>query len=149
MEINSQAPAYYTAQIVINAPIEIVWEILSDIPNWPMWNPDVETVAMREPLAPGATFKWKAGGSSLASQLLVVEAPTIIGWSGEAMSIRAKHVFRLVRDGNQTIVTTEESFEGLLASLLRKYMQGVLRTTLDKNLVSLKTACEEAHKGPR
>jgi len=149
MEINKQAPAYYQTSITIDVPIEIVWGIVSDIASWPSWNSDVENVDLHGPVTPGTSFKWKAGGATIQSRLVVVEAPYQIGWHGATMGIKAQHVFKLTQQGTQTVVTTEEAYEGLVSSILRKYLRKVLQTTLDKNLQSLKTVSEQRAGTPQ
>lgn len=142
MKINSNAPAYYKTQIIIDAPVEKVWAMLSNISSWPDWNTEVKSATLNGKLEPGTTFRWKSGGSTVTSKLLEVTAPNTIGWSGRTMSIAAHHVFVLAQTSNGTTVTTEECFEGLLTSLFRNYMQKTLQKSLDKNLADLKTACE-------
>jgi uncharacterized membrane protein len=40
MEINSDAPVITRDEIFIDAPIEKIWEIQTDVANWPSWQPD-------------------------------------------------------------------------------------------------------------
>lgn len=41
MKVDSQAPLLAKKEIVINAPIYNVWQIQTDIYNWPTWQPGV------------------------------------------------------------------------------------------------------------
>jgi hypothetical protein len=99
-------------------------------------------VRVEGPVQPGTVFRWKAGPSSLTSTLQVVDPPSEIAWTGTTMGIKAVHVFRFQdRDGG-TLARSEESWEGLLARLLKAYS----RRTLDKGirgvLEHLKTEAE-------
>jgi hypothetical protein len=123
------APVKGTAEIDIAAPPQAVWDVLTRFDNWPNWNPDVKSMAFEGPLAPGSTFRWKAGPGTILSTLDRVEPPRYISWHGKTLTIDAYHEWWLEpRDGG-THVRTEETFSGLLAKILR----GQLQKTLDKS----------------
>ena len=123
------APVKGTAEIDIAAPPQAVWDVLTRFDNWPNWNSDVKSMAFEGPLAPGSTFRWKAGPGTILSTLDRVEPPRYISWHGKTLTIDAYHEWWLEpRDGG-THVRTEETFSGLLAKILR----GPLQKTLDKS----------------
>ena len=123
------APVKGTAEIDIAAPPQAVWDVLTRFDNWPNWNSDVKSMAFEGPLAPGSTFRWKAGPGTILSTLDGVEPPRYISWHGKTLTIDAYHEWWLEpRDGG-THVRTEETFSGLLAKILR----GQLQKTLDKS----------------
>jgi hypothetical protein len=123
------APVKGTAEIDIAAPPQAVWDVLTRFDNWPNWNPDVKSMAFEGPLAPGSTFRWKAGPGTILSTLDRVEPPRYISWHGKTLTIDAYHEWWIEpRDGG-THVRTEETFSGLLAKILR----GQLQKTLDKS----------------
>jgi hypothetical protein len=90
-------------------------------------------VSVEGPVQPGTVFRWKAGPSTLTSTLQVVNPPSEIAWTGTTMGIRAMHVFRFQASDAGTLARSEESWEGLLASLLKGYS----RKTLDKGIRSV------------
>jgi hypothetical protein len=129
-EVNEQAPVVGASEIEIAAAPEAVWDVLVAIDRWPSWNPDVESVSMEGPVAEGSVFRWKAGPGTITSTIRRVEPPRLIAWTGKTLGIDAIHVYRLEpRDGG-TFVRSEESYDGLVARLLR----GSLRKTLDRTL---------------
>jgi uncharacterized protein YndB with AHSA1/START domain len=130
MDIDRDAPATAEGELQINATPETVFAVISAIDEWPSWNPDVKSVTLWGPVQPGTIFRWKSGPSSLTSTLQVVDPPHEIGWTGTTMGIKAVHVFRFQANGGGTLVRSEESWEGLLAGLLRGYS----RKTLDKGI---------------
>ena len=65
MEIKTDAPAVARGEIKIAAPPDVVWRILSDISNWPNWNPEVKAATLEGPLAPGTHFSRKAGPGTI------------------------------------------------------------------------------------
>ena len=129
-------------ELQIAAPPETVWAVLTDFARWPDWNPDVKSMSFEGPLAPGSTFRWKAGPGTIVSTLEQVDAPSYVRWRGKTMSIKAIHEWRLQERGGGTHVETEESFSGVLASLLRGSLQKTLDTSLESGLGHLKAEAE-------
>lgn len=130
MDVNSAAPVVGSAEAVIEAPVELVWAVLSDLEGWPKWNRSVTRIRLKGPLAVGTSFTWVGGGSKIVSRLEEIDKPSRIVWSGRTLGIRAVHVwrFRVVELG--TLVQTEESFDGLVV----KFLPGLMRRMLDKAL---------------
>jgi uncharacterized protein YndB with AHSA1/START domain len=142
MEVDRTAPAVAHSEIEIAAPPEVVWDVLADIGGWPSWNPDVKRASLEGALAEGTTFRWKAGPGTITSTLRRVEPPRMIGWTGKTLGIAATHVYRLERRAGGTLVTSEESWRGLLVRLLRRRMAKTLGQSLDSGLRHLKTEAE-------
>ena len=133
MEIDRNAPATAEGELRIDADPQTGFAVISAIDQWPSWNPDVTSVQLQGPIQPGTVFRWKAGPSSLTWTLQVVDPPTDIAWTGTTMGIRAVHVFRFQAADGGTLARSEESWSGLLASLLKGYS----RRTLDKGIRSV------------
>ena len=139
---NENAPVRGTAEIEVDAPPKVAWEVLTRFENWPNWNPDVKSMSFPGPLAPGTEFRWKAGPGTIVSTLERVEAPNYIAWRGRTLTIDAYHEWWLEpRDGG-TQVRTQESFSGLLARLLRRTLQKTLDRSLEDGLERLKREAE-------
>ena len=133
MEINRNAPATAKGELQIDADPQTVFSVISAIDRWPSWNPDVKAVSVEGPVQPGTVFRWKAGPSTLTSTLQVVDRPRELAWTGTTMGIKAVHVFRFQPSDGKTLAQSEESWEGLIASLLKSYS----RKTLDKGIRSI------------
>ena len=144
--IDAKAPVVSHAEAEIHAPIAEVWATLTAIDRWPTWNPDVEWVSMVAPVAEGSNFRWKAGPATISSVVEHVESPTVIAWSGKTLGIRALHVWRLASENGTTRVRTEESYDGLVARLLRRPLQKTLDAALADGVRYLKAAAEDAAK---
>jgi uncharacterized protein YndB with AHSA1/START domain len=142
MDINRNAPATAEGERQIAADPQTVFAVISAIDQWPSWNPDVKSVELQGPVQEGTVFRWKSGPSTLTSTLQVVDPPHEIAWTGTTMGIKAVHVFRFQANDVGTLARSEESWEGLIASLLKGYS----RKTLDKGIRSvlshLKTEAE-------
>ena len=145
MQADRNAPVYGTGEVEVAADPETVWGVLADIQGWPSWNPDITGATLRGPVRPGTTFSWKSGPGTIRSTFQVVERPTELAWTGKTMGIPAIHVYRLRPDAQHpghTVVRTEESWDGLLARLLRRRFTTTLRTAIDTGLARLKAEAE-------
>jgi hypothetical protein len=135
VDIKQTAPAVTHEQVRIAADVQTVWQVLSDIGRWPVWNKAVHSVSVHGPLRAGTTFDWKAGPGVIKSRLAEVQEPQRIAWTGKTMGIRAVDVFRIeAAEGGGTLVYEDESWEGLVVRLfrgpLRRNLQGGIRAGL-------------------
>ncbi len=142
MEVNKEAPAIATGDIEIRATPEVVWDLLADIDNWPRWNRDVKEATLMGGLRESSVFRWKAGPGTITSTLEKVDRPREIGWRGKTMGINAVHVYKLEPSAEGTKVHTEESFDGLVVSLLKRSMRKTLQKGIDGGLAHLKAEAE-------
>ena len=144
MDVSRDAPVFAEGRIDVDATPERLWDLMADIERWPAWNPDVRSVTMRGPLAEGTVFRWKAGPATIESTLRRVERPRVLGWSGRTMGIRAMHVWRFNPSDGRTTASMEESFDGLVARLLRTRLQRQLVASTAHGLQALKAAAERS-----
>ncbi|MGZ8840812.1 MAG: SRPBCC family protein [Candidatus Aminicenantales bacterium] len=140
--VNPDAPAIAEAEAFIQAPIEMVWDILTDFQNWPTWNKSVLKMRVDGPVMTGTTFEWLADGWRITSRLEEVDPPKRIAWSGATLGIRAMHVWDLAEEGQGTHVHTVESFEGLVPRLLRGFTRKKLAESLNKGMAAFKAEAE-------
>ena len=143
--INRAAPVVGSGEIEIAAEAAAVWEVLTAFERWPSWNPDVKSMSLQGAVAPGSVFRWKAGPSTITSTIRRLEPPRLIAWTGKTLGIDAIHFWHLEPRGGTTLVHTEESYEGVLARLLRRPLQKTLDNALVKGLRYLK---EEVERRP-
>jgi uncharacterized protein YndB with AHSA1/START domain len=127
MEINTSAPAVATHEILIKAPAQRIWSLLTEIDRWPGWNPAVKSAKLNGAFEVGTTFNWKSRGISIVSTLQEIQPTTKLVWTGKAIGTRAIHVWSLKSTSAGVLVCTSESFDGWLVSLMRKAMQNVRR----------------------
>ena len=139
---NPQAPVAGTSETEIAATREIVWDVLTGIEHWPSWNPEVKSASMQGGLVEGSEFRWKAGPGTITSTLQLVEPPRLIAWTGTTFGIKAIHVHRLEPRGERTVVSSQESWEGLPVRILRGRMQKTLEKSIEPGLGRLKAEAE-------
>jgi len=139
--IRENAPVKASLEITIHAPVEKVWGLLTDVTNWPKWQPDISSTQIAGPLEYGTAFSWTIGGTRIESQIALVRPYEQFAWTGRAYMARAIHVWKLQRvSGDQTLVKTEESMNGFLLSLF--YSSKKLEQSDQRWLDRLKLAAE-------
>jgi hypothetical protein len=142
MRIDTEAPAVARASIEVAATPADIWAVLTDIAQWPTWNPDVRAASIDGAVAPGTSFRWKAGPGTITSTFQTVEPPHLLAWTGRTLGICAVHVYRLEGQGDSILVRSEESWSGLPVRLARRSMQKTLQTSIESALRHLKTRVE-------
>jgi uncharacterized protein YndB with AHSA1/START domain len=130
VDIDRNAPATASGEVTVSARPEAVWDVMAGIDGWPSWSPDIRAAKLEGPLAPGSVFRWKSGSASLTSVLRSVDRPRELAWTGSTKGIKAVHVFRFESHEDGTLVRSEESWTGLLASVFKGYS----RKTLDRGI---------------
>lgn len=123
-------PVVSSVEVEIDAPIEVVWSTVVAIEDWPEWNPDVKSALVDGPVTEGTAFRWKAGPGTIRSTTVRLEPPRLVAWTGRTLGIRAQHVWRLEHREGRTIARTEEAYDGFVARVLRRLLQGVLDKAL-------------------
>jgi uncharacterized protein YndB with AHSA1/START domain len=142
MNIDTKASLQAQKELLINAPIERVWQILTTINAWATWQNDVANAHLEGRLKAGTRFVWKAGGMNITSILQEVEENKIISWTGVAFGTYAVHVWEFQKIGDTTRVITRESLAGWLPAMIKIFKPTFLEDSLKKVLESLKNCAE-------
>ncbi|WP_292351181.1 SRPBCC family protein [Methanomethylovorans sp. PtaU1.Bin093] len=131
----------------IKASPEVIWKIMTDINNWPNWNPEVNKASLNGEVKEGETFQWKAGPGMIKSTIRSVENERLIAWTGKTLGIiDAIHVWKLKPLNGKTLVWTEESWEGIATRIFRGTMRTMLEKAIHSGLLSLKAEAESRSK---
>ena len=143
MEINEGAPAVARGEIEVAASPEFVWSVLTDIANWPSWNPDVKVRVDRGPgCAAGTEFRWKAGPGTINSAFQTVEPLTAsTGRERRSASRRSTSIDSNSRTARRSL---DRRSHGMASSvrLLRRSMAKSLQKAIDSGLQHLKIEAE-------
>jgi uncharacterized protein YndB with AHSA1/START domain len=140
-EIRENVPIRASLEGTIHAPVEKVWLLLTDVTNWPKWQPDISVTKMAGPLEDGTAFSWTTGGTRIESRVALVQPYERFAWTGRAHWVKAIHVWKLQRvSDDQTLVRTEESMDGFLLTIF--YSSKKLAETDQRWLDRLKLAAE-------
>ncbi len=142
MNIDSTAALTARKETVIDAPLDQVWALQTDIDGWPAWQPDVTTARLEGALEAGTIFRWKAKGLNIVSTLQAVEPGRTIGWTGDSIGMRAVHIWHFEPQAGGTRVVTEESLSGWFPRLMKMFSPAFLENSLAASLQTLKTRAE-------
>lgn len=144
-KVDTQAVLVARSETLINAPIDTVWALQTDINRWHEWQPDVVSARLEGDLTTGTIFRWKAAGLNITSTLQIVELKKRIGWTGNALGLQAIHLWEFKAQDNSTWVATEESLSGVMARLLKLFDKKFLEKSLEKSLATLKATAEKTN----
>lgn len=122
-------------ELEIPAPVERVWQVLTDSAAFPRWNPVVRRLRHRGPLLAGApallTIELLPGRPPLVIPIRIrcVDHHRELSWEGGAGPlIRGVHYFRVARlAADRTCFSHGERFSGPLVPLLWPALEPVLR----------------------
>jgi hypothetical protein len=148
-QIDGDAPVLARHEILVQAPIDVLWELHIGVNDWPAWQKDITTANLAGPFEPGAFFEWTSAGFTVNSTIYDVSPPTgdvsprsRTLWGGTAQGITGIHewTFRDMTQG--VLVATNESFAGAPVDDDPSTMQDILDTSLVSWLLHLKAAAE-------
>jgi len=136
-------PVRASAEITIDAEPQAVWRVLTDLAQWPDWNPGVTRVNVDGPVAVGTTFRWKTGPATIASTITTADAPSSIVWTGRTIGISAVHTWHFdeVQPG-RTNVRSDETWVGMLPRLVPGRARRMLQNALTQGVEALKERVE-------
>jgi len=140
IKVDKNAPVISYNQVEINAPLDVVWNILISIKDWTSWQKDLSETIIYGDIVEGTDFDWKANGLSFSSKIHTCVPKKYFGWTGKTFGAYAIHNWYFESDGNKTKVKVEECLRGILPKLLKNYFQTNLDKTIVKNLNELKLA---------
>jgi hypothetical protein len=141
IEVKTDAKAYASGSIEINASIEKVFSLLANIKDWPAWFDGVTEVDMSGNIEEGAEFTWIAQGYKIKSKIHTYIRNSELGWTGNMWWIKAVHNWRFEKlTDDKTKVVIQECFTGFLSS----FMKDMLMTGVRSDLNMLKKQCEKS-----
>jgi hypothetical protein len=137
-------------RIAINSTPAVVWRILTDLSNYPAWNPFIP--AAEGELVPGGTLRIKIRPPGRNAQdyrvrILEIEPERSLRWLGHFHLpglIDGDHVFEIHNTGTGTVdLVQRETFRGLLVPLTWKsFLNTHLRNGFEALNHSLKAFAE-------
>ncbi|MEW2490806.1 DHA2 family efflux MFS transporter permease subunit [Streptomyces sp. NPDC048411] len=141
--IDATAPVIVRLSTVIDAPLERVWTLHTDIDSWASWNTDIDQAQLDGPLLPGNSFHWKTHGLDITSTIREIVPCERLVWGGPANGIDGVHVWTFERSGDQVTVHTEESWSGTPVEAATDELGQALNASLTAWLAALKARAEQ------
>ncbi len=143
MSTDPHAPLIAREEVLINAPLDKVWALETDIDRWPDWQPEVSVARLEGPLAVGTVFAWKAKGLRIVSTIREYEPETRISWTGRALGMNAIHIWAFEPYDGGTRVTVEESLSGWFPRMMKIFNPAFLEKSMRQSLQVLKSRAEQ------
>ena len=98
------------------APVWAVWQILSDVSTWSVWDQELEYSSINGPFVAGTTGKVKFKNSpELPMQLTLVKPQTLWDCTIKLLGARFLSSHLVVESGDKTYVTFTTEVKGPLA----------------------------------
>ena len=145
--IDLSAPVIARHAIDINAPLDIVWALHTDVNAWPQWQTDITAARLDGGFTEGASFTWTSFGFSVTSTIYHLNNRAEVLWGGTADGITGIHEWLFSASSPGVRVATNESFAGPAIAADAAHMQELLDGSLQSWLAHLKAAAEAPFAG--
>jgi hypothetical protein len=131
-DVDRSAPVIAVHEIGIEAALDTVWRLHTDVNGWPRWQTDITAAPIDGALEPGVSFDWTSYGFSVTSTVYDLAERSRVLWGGTSGGITAVHEWLFSETPSGVHVTTTESFAGRPVEADAPGMQ----TLLDASLVA-------------
>jgi len=133
----------FEASTIINAPAETIWNVLTDVQNFPEWEPNVSKVEGQAGLGQKITVHTKFSDRAFPVTVSEFIPNSRMVWSsGMPLGLfKGARTFTLTPVDGGVQVKTREEFGGLLLPLFKGQI-GDLQPTFDAFADALKTKVE-------
>lgn len=144
VDIDLHAPVITRDEVLIDAPLHRVWDVQTDVEQWPIWQPEVSSVVRLTPgrLHVGSQWRWLTSGLDITSTVQEVRPNRRIVWGGPANGITAVHAWTFTPTSDGVLVHTEESWAGAAVEADPATAQAALDASLRNWLLNLRAEVE-------
>jgi uncharacterized membrane protein len=157
--VDSTARIRYQADVVIDAPLSTIWQLQTDVENWPSWQAPVVTSERLDPgpLRKGSRFRWTTPAPAtpttpattleITSTVRQLQRGVCVLWSGPAVGEglcidEGVHLWRFEKVAGGVRVHTEETWTGAQVEADVPTATAALGRGLDTWLTDLRTTAE-------
>ena len=140
----------YTHSIDIDAPPDVVWQIMSDVERWPEWTASVTKVTRADagPLAVGSRATlWQPKFPRAQWTVTRLLRDRGFSWDNRAPGIHVTGHHDIEPRGKGSRVSLRLHYEGLLGRLLARLTRGITLRYLAMEAEGLKRRAESAAGG--
>ncbi len=89
----------FEREVEINAPVEKVWQVITDPNHWPEWFPGVDSVSTATPVSAGGTFDYTTDGKTGHGKIVKMEPLKRLEITTQIGDDQDAHVFELQSSG--------------------------------------------------
>lgn len=133
-----------TASLTIKGSIDTIWDIVSDVANWPAWDPHEEAARLDGPFAAG-TKGWSKPRKGPATDWILTKVEPKLLWGSESHipggTISGESRFEPLDDG-MVRCTKIVQVKGTLVPLFWLYFKRPVQHDLHESLKALQNEVE-------
>lgn len=130
--------------IIINAPIDIVWNLIYDVINRTAWDVSIESLELLDEMRVGAKGKIvPKNGPSNAFTVTQLEPFKCLQFTSQLMWSKLEFNHILKQRGNETEVTFDMQCVGTQVGVVANMFRSIFSNNLDKVLPNLKQLAEK------
>ena len=137
------------SQTVLQADVEILWSIITDVKNWPKWDPHEEAAELDGPSAVG-TKGWSMPKGAPDAHWVITRAEHAKAWGSESPlpggKISGLTTFEPLENG-RVRCTKVVTVTGLLVPLFWVYFGRLIRQDMDRTWAALEREADRLHEG--
>ena len=142
----SKSKFFVHNEIEVDAPPQVVWEILTAAESWPDWYKGAQNVVVR-PVSKGvlkenSVFTWKTMGLDFESTIKEFVPYSRLSWESQKKSIQGYHAWLIVPTAQGCKVITDESQNGWLTFFEKIFQPNKMRKLHDVWLLEIKKKAE-------
>jgi uncharacterized membrane protein len=141
-DVDIDAPVRVHHETDIDAPLDTVWQLHTDVNAWPAWQTEITAAHIDGAFQPGTSFEWTSYGFTVVSTIYAVAERARVLWGGMAGGITGVHEWVFSETPTGVHVATNESFAGEPVQADVTAMRSALDSSLISWLAHLKAAAE-------
>jgi hypothetical protein len=141
-DVDIDAPVRAHHETDIDAPLDTVWQLHTDVNAWPSWQAEITAAHIDGAFQPGASFEWTSYGFTVVSTIYAVAERARVLRGGTAGGITGVHEWVFSETPTGVHVATNESFAGEPVQADVTAMRSALDSSLISWLAHLKAAAE-------
>ena len=131
-------------EILIQAPVEDVWAVLTDFASHPAWDPFLTRIEGSATVGQRLAIRFH-NGMTMRPTVTDVQPGRVLEWFGKLLFgglFDGRHRFELVPEGGATRLVQSERFSGMLVPLVKKVLADTERE-FERLNVALKKRVEQ------
>ncbi len=90
-DVDRAAPVIAVHEIDVEAPLDRVWRLHTDVNAWPTWQTDITAAEIEGVLVPGVSFDWTSYGFTVTSTVYDLTERSRVLWGGTSGGITGVH----------------------------------------------------------
>ncbi len=130
--------------IMVAAPPERVWDVVTDWEARPRWAPRVEKAEILGggPIRKGSRIRIQVEDRRFTPRVVEIHPPERLVIQIGSFAVRVRHTYEVRPDNGETILTLGVEYGGMFGGIVGRKMLGSSNRELDEELADLKRAVE-------